>query len=77
MGVDATARMVVTAMDGVAMIVIALPFGQGALDVDVVETMTTQGEIPVLVIRTAPALALDRTSSNDAVPAGISSDPAE
>ena len=77
MGVDATAEGVVTALDGVAMIVLALPFGHGALDVEVVETMTTQREIPVLVLRTAPALALDRPSSNDAVPAGISSDPAE
>ena len=62
MGVDATAEGVVTALDGVAMIVLALPFGHGALDVEVVETMTTQHEIPVLVLRTAPALALDRTS---------------
>ena len=77
MGVDATARTVVTALDGVALVVLALPFGHGALDVEVVETMTTQREIPVLVLRTAPTLALDRHTSSNAVPAGISSDPAE
>ena len=77
MGVDATARMVVTALDGVAMIVLALPFGHGALDVEVVEAMTTQSEIPVLVLRTAPTLALDRRVNSNAVPAAVASDLAE
>ena len=76
MGIDATARMVVTASDGVAIIVLALPY-HGALDVEVAEAMTTQREIPVLVLRTAPTLALDRHARNSPVAAAVASDLAD
>jgi hypothetical protein len=77
MGIDAAAAQVVTALDGVAMVVSALPYGHGDLDVEVIENLTTRRTIPVLVLRSAPAFALDGRANRNAVPAGTSPDPAK